>query len=107
MTGEKFPVFQKLGGRSLRDGAYRKPVALRRKSTRSVAFIPLMTTSPPLPEQLVSVSVAASRLNISVRSLYRLVSRQELASPLKVGRSSKLCESDLAAYVQKLKDQRP
>ena len=87
-------------------GAYRNPVAPRRKSTRSVAFIPVMTTSPP-PEQLVSVSIAASRLNISVRSLYRLIARQELAAPIKVGRSSKLCESELVAYVDRLKALRP
>ena len=57
-------------------------------------------------EQLVSVSTAAVRLDVSLRSLYRLIAQKELPPPLKVGRSSKLCESDLNRYVQKLKQQR-
>jgi excisionase family DNA binding protein len=63
-------------------------------------------TNPTEPEQLVSVSAAASRLDVSLRSLYRLIAQKELPPPLKVGRSSKLCESDLNQYVQKLKTQR-
>ena len=63
-------------------------------------------TSSHAPEQLLSVSAAAGRLDISRRSLYRLIANAQLPPPLKVGGSSKLCESDLAAYLQRLKSQR-
>lgn len=74
-----------------------------------VAFIPVMT--PPAlnqaeSEQLVSVTEAAARLDVSPRSLYRLIAQKELPLPLKVGRSSKFCASDLHHYVQKLKSKR-
>jgi len=75
--------------------------------TRNGAFIPVMT--PPAttsPEQLISVETAALRLDVSLRSLYRLIAQKELPQPLKIGRSSKLCESDLNTYVEKLKSQR-
>ena len=77
--------------------------------TRPGAFFPPMTPLNPTshtPEQLLSVSVAAQRLDVSNRSLYRLIADKQLPPPLKVGGSSKLCESDLAAYVQRLKAQR-
>lgn len=90
---------------------HKKPLGRnsRRKSARVVTFFPVMTTpatNPTEVEQLVSVSAAASRLDVSLRSLYRLIAQKELPPPLKVGRSSKLCESDLNQYVQKLKTQR-
>ncbi|MFO1501425.1 MAG: helix-turn-helix domain-containing protein [Verrucomicrobiota bacterium] len=66
----------------------------------------LPATDTQRTEQLVSVSLAASRLDISLRSLYRLIAHGELPPPLKVGRSSKLCQSDLDTYVQRLKSQR-
>lgn len=73
------------------------------------AFIPAMT--PPITnslasDQLISVSAAAGRLDISLRSLYRLIADKQLPPPLKVGGSSKLCEADVAKYVQRLKSQR-
>ncbi len=63
--------------------------------------------SPPETDRLVSLHTAACRLDISLRGLYRLVARKELPPPVKVGRSSKLCESDLAHYLQRLKEKRP
>lgn len=73
--------------------------ALARMGTRRGAFIPVMT-SPDTTEQLVSVETAAARLDVSRRSLYRLIARKELPRPLKVRRCSKLCASDLTAYIQ-------
>lgn len=77
--------------------------------THRGTFFPAMTPPPtnsPEPEQLVSVTAAAGRLDISLRSLYRLIADKQLPPPLKVGGSSKLCESDLTAYVHRLKSQR-
>ncbi len=74
---------------------------LTRIGTRPGAFIPVMTP-PDTTEQLVSVETAAARLDVSRRSLYRLIARKELPRPLKVGRCSKLCVSDLTAYIQRL-----
>lgn len=85
-----------------RSGAFRQTTWLcARMGTRRGAFIPVMT-SPDTTEQLVSVETAAARLDVSRRSLYRLIARKELPRPLKVGRCSKLCVSDLTAYIQRL-----
>lgn len=77
--------------------------------TASVSLIQEMTTNATPsrePDQLVSLPAAVARLNVSLRSLYRLMAHRELPAPLKVGRSSKLCESDLNTYLQRLKSQR-
>jgi excisionase family DNA binding protein len=58
------------------------------------------------PDQLISVTAAARRLDVSLRSLYRLIADKQLPPPLKVGGLSKLCTSDLTDYVQRLKSQR-
>ena len=65
-----------------------------------------MSMKTEIPEQLISLIVAADRLDISLRALYRLMARGELPPPVKVGRSSKLCESDLSAYLETLKANR-
>lgn len=57
-------------------------------------------------DNLLSLPSAAKQLDISVRGLYRLIARKELANPVKVGGSSKLFESDLEAYKARLKSQR-
>lgn len=54
-------------------------------------------------DQLISLPRAAARLDISTRGLYRLIANDELPRPIKVGGSSKLCESDLDAYIERLK----
>lgn len=82
---------------------------MRRIKTVRAACIQEMTTNatpPHDPEQLVSLPAAAARLNVSLRSLYRLMAQREIPPPLKVGRSSKLCESDLDSYLNRLKSQR-
>ena len=63
--------------------------------------------NPQTPDQLLSLEKAARRLDISPRSLYRVIARGELPCPVKIGRSSKLCQSDLDAYLQALKAIRP
>ncbi len=60
-----------------------------------------MNTS--MHEQLVSLPTAAKRLDISVRSLYRLIARKEIPAPIKVGGSAKLTETDLSDYIERIK----
>ena len=55
---------------------------------------------------LISLNSAADRLAISVRKLYRLIAEGELPRPVKIGRASKMCESDIQTYVERLKSQR-
>ena len=57
-------------------------------------------------EQLVSLPDSAAKLDVSLRSFYRLIAQGDLPPPVKVGRSSKMFQSDLSGYVQKLKAQR-
>jgi excisionase family DNA binding protein len=57
-------------------------------------------------EQLMSLPKAARQLDVSLRAIYRLIAREELPPPVKVGRSSKLCQSDLDLYMQTLKNRR-
>jgi predicted DNA-binding transcriptional regulator YafY len=67
-------------------------------------------TTPATPstqtEQLVSLPAAAAKLDVSLRSLYRLIALREIAPPIKVMRSSKLFISDLDSYLHRLKSQR-
>lgn len=67
--------------------------------------LPTTIASPQL-DQLLSVPAAAARLDISRRSLYRLIAAGQLPPPIKVGGSTKLCESDLVSYLEHLKAQR-
>lgn len=55
---------------------------------------------------LVSLRHAASRLGISTRALYRLMAKGEIPPPVKVGGASRLYESDLEDYMQRLKQKR-
>ena len=57
-------------------------------------------------EQLITIRECADRISISVRELYRLISKGELPQPVKLGRASRLFESDIDAYLDKLKAQR-
>lgn len=71
-------------------------------------LIQVMTnTTANHTEQLVSLPAAAAKLDVSLRSLYRLMAQRELAPPVKVGRSSKLLLSDIDSYIHRLKSQRP
>ncbi len=57
-------------------------------------------------DNLISLPKAAARLDISVRALYRLMARNEIPKPVKVGGSSKLFQSDLDAYLEHLRGKR-
>lgn len=86
-----------------------------RKASRRITFLPVMArpvtmnnqTTTPEPDRLVSLSHAAERLDISIRTLYRLIAQKQLPEPVKVGRASKLYQSDLNAYLVNLKANRP
>ncbi len=58
------------------------------------------------PDDLISLPRAAARLDVSVRGLYRLIANQELPRPVKIGGSSKLFESDLNGYLNRLRKRR-
>ena len=60
----------------------------------------------PETDTLISLPTAADELDISVRTLYRIISRREIPRPVKVGRLKKLFRSDLTAYKNTLKAQR-
>lgn len=55
------------------------------------------------PTLLLSPDQAAGFLNISKRTLFRLVAQQELGRPLKIGRASRFHLEDLEDYVQGLR----
>lgn len=57
-------------------------------------------------ENLISLRIAARRLDISVRGLYRLIAKEDLPHPVKVGGASKLFESDIENYMEKLRSKR-
>ena len=57
----------------------------------------------PCATQLFSPAQAAGYLNISKRTLFRLVAQQELGRPLKIGRASRFHLEDLENYVQGLR----
>ena len=49
---------------------------------------------------------AASQLGVSMRGLYRLISKGDLPQPLKIGRRSYLTADDVQTYIRKLKEGR-
>jgi excisionase family DNA binding protein len=55
---------------------------------------------------LLSVRETAQRLGIARRTLEREVARKKFPPPLKIGSKSLYTESDVEAYVAKLKEQR-
>jgi excisionase family DNA binding protein len=59
-----------------------------------------------MDERLIPLDSAADRLSISLRKLYRLIAERELPQPIKVGRASRLFESDIQTYLERLKSQR-
>ncbi|PTX92333.1 helix-turn-helix domain-containing protein [Opitutus sp. ER46] len=58
------------------------------------------------PKELMSLKDAASRLDLSLRAVYRLIARGLLPRPVKVGGASKLFESDIQSYLASLRAQR-
>ena len=57
-------------------------------------------------EKLISLQVTAQRLDLSVRSIYRLIARDEFPRPIKVGGATRVFESDIVNYFKALKTQR-
>lgn len=66
----------------------------------------MQTNTAPTPKDLVSLRLAAQRLDLSVRGVYRLVARGILPRPVKVGGATKLFVSDIESYLESLKAQR-
>ncbi|MDQ8195027.1 helix-turn-helix domain-containing protein [Coraliomargarita sp. SDUM461004] len=59
-----------------------------------------------MTEQLHSMKSVANRISLSVREVYRLIAKGELPKPVKVGRASRLFESDIQTYLERLKANR-
>lgn len=57
-------------------------------------------------DRLLDLEAVGALLSVSRREVYRLMSRGVLPQPVKIGRSSKLPESEVAAYIEKLKQAR-
>lgn len=60
----------------------------------------------PVPESFLTLDEVARRLGVSLRQVYRLIHRGELPQAVKVGRAARMPESELAAYVERLKGRR-
>lgn len=54
-------------------------------------------------EKLISIRIVASRLGLSKRGVYRLISRGEFPRPVKVGGATRFYESDLDGYLNRLR----
>ncbi|MCH6256781.1 helix-turn-helix domain-containing protein [Puniceicoccaceae bacterium K14] len=54
-------------------------------------------------DQLISIKIVASRLDLSTRGVYRLIARGDFPRPVKVGGASRFYESDLGGYLNRLK----
>jgi len=57
-------------------------------------------------ERLLSLKEVALRLGVSVRKIYRLVHDGALRPPVKMGRSARIPETEVAAYIETLKRNR-
>ncbi len=57
-------------------------------------------------DSLVSIKHVSKRLDTSVRGVYRLIARQEFPPPVKVGGSSKFYDSDVDAYLSRIREGR-
>jgi excisionase family DNA binding protein len=55
---------------------------------------------------LLSLSEVAKILGVCVRSVRRAIARKELPPPVRVGRAVRLFRRDVAAYLQRLREQR-
>lgn len=60
--------------------------------------LPLRAPAPVVAPQLLDLSAVAARLALGVRTVRYLVSRRELAA-VRIGRSLRFAESDVAAFV--------
>lgn len=56
--------------------------------------------------RLLSLKDVANRLNISIRSVWRLIARGELDRPVKIGKTTRFIPSEFEAYLERLKHNR-
>lgn len=63
-------------------------------------------SSKPLTARLLKLAEVAAILGVCSRSVSRAIDRGELPKPVRVGRSVRLFESDVLAYLQRLREQR-
>lgn len=57
-------------------------------------------------DSLVSLEDVARALGLCVRSVRRMIDRGELPQPVRVGRAVRMFQSEVNAYMQKLREQR-
>ena len=57
-------------------------------------------------DRLLRVREVADTLAISVRAYYRLVADGQLPAPVKIGRATRIPQSDLTRYIENLKNER-
>ena len=80
------------------------PMTIKNKTT---GFLPDGEGETEVHEdKLVSVKVVAGRIGISERGVWRLIANGDLPQPVKVGRCSRLFQSDATEWLQRLKEQR-
>lgn len=57
-------------------------------------------------DKMIGIPVVAECLDVSVRTVWRLIREEELPKPVKVGRCTRMYLSDLKDYMERLKKQR-
>jgi len=57
-------------------------------------------------DRLISLNDVAGCLGVSVRQVWRLIAREELPPPVKVGRLAKMFISDIDEYMDRLRSKR-
>jgi len=57
-------------------------------------------------DRLLKLRDAAARIAMNVRTLYRLIEAGKFPQPVKVGRLTLVPESDVTAFIEKLKKER-
>ncbi len=65
-----------------------------------------MTNHTQRQERLLTIREVASRLGASTRHVYRLIASGELPRPVKVGKASRIPESELNDYIKRIKGSR-
>lgn len=56
-------------------------------------------------DQLIPIKTVAAQLGISTRAVYRLVAKGDFPRPVKVGGATRFYQSDLAQYLNRLRNQ--
>jgi len=57
-------------------------------------------------ERMLKLDEVAQALGICKRGVYRLIKQRALPQPVKVGSSARMPESDVAAYLERIKRER-